>query len=233
MEHTYEQDYQEVLKQILVSLKERIPAILAVVLVSAILGWSVSAFLLPTKYEASVNMIVNTRSDTSGSITNDNISSAQNLVDTYAIIIKSNKILNKVITDLNLDLSYKELYEMVSVAPINNTQVMKIAVQGNDRETCRRIVVAISTTAPAIVVEAVEAGSCKVISDVYVEEEPISPNVQENTVIAAGLGLVICLAVLVLKELMNDYIVDDTDVEKKLGIPVLSVIPNVEAKKHG
>lgn len=230
MENIYEQDYQEVLKQILVSIKEKAPVIVAVVLVAAIIGWSVSAFLMTPKYEASVNMIVNTRTDTSGVITNDNISSAQNLVDTYAIIIKSNTILNRVISDLNLNMTYKELYEMVSVDSINNTQVMKIAVQTSSPETSRQIVVAMSTIAPDIVAEAVEAGSCKVISDVYVEEDPISPDIQKNTILTAALGLVLSLAVLVLKELMNDFIVDDMDVEKKLGIPVLAIIPNVEEK---
>lgn len=230
MENIYEQDYQEVLKQILVSIKEKAPVIVAVVLVAAVIGWSVSAFLMTPKYEASVNMIVNTRTDSSGVITNDNISSAQNLVDTYAIIIKSNTILNRVISDLNLDMSFKELYEMVSVNSINNTQVMKISVQTSSPETSRQIVVAMSTIAPSIVAEAVEAGSCKVISDVYVEEDPISPDIQKNTVLTAALGLVLSLAVLVLKELMNDFIVDDMDVEKKLGIPVLAIIPNVEEK---
>lgn len=230
MENIYEQDYQEVLKQILVSIKEKAPVIVAVVLVAAVIGWSVSAFLMTPKYEASVNMIVNTRTDTSGVITNDNISSAQNLVDTYAIIIKSNTILNRVITDLNLNMTYKELYEMVSVDSINNTQVMKIAVQTSSPETSKQIVVAMSTIAPDIVAEAVEAGSCKVISDVYVEEDPISPDIQKNTILTAALGLVLSLAVLVLKELMNDFIVDDMDVEKKLGIPVLAIIPNVEEK---
>ena len=86
--------------------------------------------------------------------------------------------------------------------------------------------------APTAVADAVGAGSCKVISDVYVEEEPVYPNVPKITAIAAFLGLVACLAVLVLKTLMNDCIVDDADVEKKLGLPVLAMIPNMEDKTN-
>ena len=70
-------------------LKEKIAMILVATVAAAVLGWSISTFLLPRRYEASVNMIVNTRTDLTTMVTSDNISSAQNLVDTYAIIIKS------------------------------------------------------------------------------------------------------------------------------------------------
>ena len=232
MDKNYEQDYQDVLKEILMAMKEQVLLIVVITVLSAALGWIGSAMLIPQKYEASVNMLVNTRTDASATLTNDNISSAQNLVDTYAIIIKSNTILNRVIADLDLELSYRELYNMVTVTSIRNTQVMKVAVQSGDPETCRQIVLSMCGIAPTAVADAVEAGSCKVISDVYVEEEPVYPNVPKITAIAAFLGLVACLAVLVLKTLMNDCIVDDADVEKKLGLPVLAMIPNMEDKTN-
>jgi capsular polysaccharide biosynthesis protein len=232
MDNNYEQDYQDVLKEILMALKEKILLIVAITVLSAVLGWIVSATIIPTKYEASVNMIVNTRTDANAALTNDNISSAQNLVDTYAIIIKSNTILNRVIEDLELDLTYRELYEMVTVDSIRNTQVMKIAVQSDSPETSRQIVVSMCIIAPTVVADAVEAGSCKVVSDVYVEEEPVSPNTMKNVLIASFLGLMACLAVLVLKALTDDSIVDDADVEKKLGLPVLAMIPNMEDKAN-
>lgn len=80
--------------ELLQVLKEKIAMILVATVAAAVLGWSISTFLLPRRYEASVNMIVNTRTDLTTMVTSDNISSAQNLVDTYAIIIKSNKVLN-------------------------------------------------------------------------------------------------------------------------------------------
>lgn len=228
MDNQYEQDYRIVIKELAVAIIEKAGLILVITLISMALGWSIAKFLIPPKYEASINMIVNTRGDISMSVTNDNISSAQNLVDTYAIIIKSNTVLNKVISDISLNLTYKELYEMVSVNAIDNTQVMKIAVQGSNPEVSEQIALKIADIAPDIVVNAVEAGSCKVVSDIYVESDPVFPDVSKITVLSGIMGAVICLALLVLKELMNDFIVDDGDAEKKLGLPVLAIIPNVE-----
>jgi capsular polysaccharide biosynthesis protein len=56
-------------------------------------------------------MIVNTRADSNGNVTTDNINSAKNMVGTYAIIIKSNRVLNEVIAQLDLDMEYEELAE--------------------------------------------------------------------------------------------------------------------------
>lgn len=230
MGEIYEQEYDFSIMELLMVLKEKAVSILAVGLVCAMIGWIGSVFFLPHKYEASVNVIVNTKSDVSGSITSDDISSAKNLVDTYAIIIKSNKVLNQVIDRLGLEMSYEDLSERVSVRGINHTQVMEIAVQETDPELAKKIVESIVTVAPEIIVDAVEAGSCKVISHVACSEDPVTPNVLRNTIVLGFLGLLVSMGAVVLKELLEDSIVDEHDVQRKLGLSVLSIVPNVEEK---
>lgn len=230
MEEKKGQEYEVSLIEILLALKEKLVLIIAVTLFSAFLGGLGTFFLIEPQYEASVNMIVNTRADMKGSITTDNINSAQNLVDTYAIIIKSNTVLNEVIKKLDLEMSYDELYEKVSVDAINNTQIMKISVKNEDVFTAERIAETISKVAPEKVVEAVEAGSCKVVSQVEKKEKAVSPNFSINMLITGMIGLCVCAGIIVLKELLYDYIVDDIDVEKKIGINVLGMIPYIEEK---
>ena len=228
MEDNYERNYGLVVLELVQALKEKIALILVATMLAAGLSWFISAALLPKKYEASVNMIVNTRTEIVGIVTSDSISSAQDLVDTYAIIIKSNKVLNKVIDQLGLTMSYEELSEMISVDPIRNTQVMKIAADCSDAELAVRIVQTISEIAPSIVADAVEAGSCKVVSDVYTTGRPVSPNTVKNTIVGAALIFVLACAAVVLRDLLHDYIIDESDLEKKLGLTVIGVIPDVE-----
>lgn len=230
MDDNMEQEYGSVFVDLLLAIKEKIVLIIVVSFVAAMIGWTVSSVFITPKYEASVNMIVNTRTDLTVNVTNDNISSAKNLVDTYAIIIKSNTILNQVIENLDLDMSYEEIYNCVNISAINNTQVMKIAAQYKDSAIAAKIVETISLIAPDIITEAVEAGSCKVVSQVYIGKEPIFPNTRQNTVISGLIGTLVCVAVIVLRELLNDYIVDDYDIQKKLKLPVLGVIPDMEGK---
>ncbi len=210
------------------ALKRGIVWIVVSTILCAAVGFCGSKFLMTPMYEARVNMIVNTRAEESVNVTNDNITSAKNMVSTYAIIIKSNRVLNEVIDNLNLDLEYDELAEQITVASVNATQVMEIVVKDADVQNAARIVEQISEIAPEKIIEAVGAGSCKVISDVEANEKPVSPSTMKNTALMAMIGLVIAAGIIVLKELFSNYIEDDRDVTKHLGLPVLGVIPEVE-----
>lgn len=214
--------------ELLNGLKGKLVWIIAATVIAALIGWCVSAYFISPRYEASINMIVNTKGSGSEEVTNDNISSAEKLVDTYAIIIKSNVVLNQVIQLLDLNMSYNELYSDVSVKSINGTQVMCVSVQNESAELAECIVETISEIAPNVIVDAVEAGSCKVVSYVYADNTPVSPDVFQNTVLAGFLGCVICVAVLVLQVLLSDKLVDEIDVERELNINVLGIIPEIE-----
>ena len=51
-----------------------------------------------------------------------------------------------------------------------------------------------------------------------------------NTAIAGMLGLVLALAVVFLRTMLNNKFMTDTDINKKLGLTVLGVIPQVSMK---
>lgn len=210
---------------LLLALKSKLWLILAVTFVFAAMGFVISNYGITPQYEASMDMIVNTHQNPGNSVTNDNITSAKNLVDTYAVIIKSNTVLNQVIEKLEMDCSYEKLYDKISVHAINNTPIMKISVRHSDPELAVRIIKTISDVAPGIVVDVVEAGSCKVVSQISLSEEPVYPDVKKNTFLAGFLGLVVIIGILLVKELLDDYITDETDVQNKLDVPVLGIIP--------
>ena len=166
--------------------------IVAAAVAAALICLLVCVFALTPKYQASINMIVNTRQDNSSTFTSDNFNSAKNLISTYAVIIKGNTVLNEVIDTLDLDMTYAELYDMVDVADVDATQIMQITVTDTDAE---------------------RAGEF--------------PQTKKYVVLAGLLGAVLVCGVLVLAHLLHDTIVDDEDIQKKLGLPVLGLIPEV------
>ena len=217
------------LLEILSILKSNLLWLILSAVIFAVAGWAFTTYAITPQYEASVNMIVNTKTDGLSTVSTDNINSARNLVSTYAIIIKSNTVLNQVIRDLDVkNMTYEALENKVSVNAINDTQVMRIAVQDPDPELARKLVKEIAKISPEEIVDAVEAGSCKVVSQVRVSSSPISPNVAKNTAVSAIVGIVVTMAIVVIKSLFANYIVDDNDIQKYLGLPVLGVIPEIE-----
>lgn len=228
-----EQEYETIdLRELFLLVKKNILMILAVTVVSAVVGFLISAFLLSPQYEASATLIVNSREDQTAqtTITNDQITSATKLVDTYSVILTSDTVLDKAIVDLGLTLDYEELLDKVTVESVNGTQVMKISVQDEDPVLAQSIVANIVEQAPEIIIQTVKAGSVEVISQAKTAEEPVSPKKVLNTAIAGILGLVLSLGFVLLRNVMNNKFMTDDDISKKLGLTVLGVIPQIDIK---
>ena len=218
-------DLLDFLKQIK---KNLIFLILAMILTGSA-GFCISKYLIEAQYESAVMMIVNTRQDSSGTVTNDNIQSAQNLVSTYSIIVKSNSVLNEAIQKLDLPMDYEELKQKVYINAVDDTQVMRVAGRDSDPKRAENILKEIVKIAPDRIVDAVEAGSCKVISQAVTGNSPVEPNVIKNTMLAAAIGLVLSVMIVAMVQLFSiKKIIDDDDVQKYIELPVLGVIPEVE-----
>ena len=213
------------LTEILSAVRQHLLELIFVTLVAALVGFTASKFLVIPKYDSSALMIVNTRQDVNANVTSDQINSATKLVSTYSIIIKSDTVLQQVIDNLGLNLTYAQLNKRVTVAAVDDTQVMKITVQSDSPEWARQVCEQIITVAPDVIKEAVEAGSVKVISNASLATEPVSPNIKKNTMLAAAVGFVLVIGIIVLQVLLDNKINTEEDVTKYLDMTVLGVIP--------
>ena len=223
------QDYETIdLLELLGVVRRHIVALLLTTVLAAAAGFAVSKFLMTPQYQARALMIVNTRQDTTANVTSDQLNSASKLVSTYSIIVKSDTVLNQVIANLGLNMSYETLAGKVGVAAVDDTQVMEITVTDANPDGARQVCEQITQVAPDAILTAVEAGSVKVISAASVDPDPVSPNVMRNTAIAGLLGLVVCLGVLFLQVLLDNKINTEEDVTKQLGLNVIGVIPDYE-----
>lgn len=216
------------LTEILSAVRQHLLELIFVTLVAALVGFTASKFLMNPKYDSSALMIVNTRQDVNANVTSDQINSATKLVSTYSIIIKSDTVLQRVIDNLGLNLTYAKLNKRVTVAAVDDTQVMKITVQSDSPEWARQVCEQIITVAPDVIKEAVEAGSVKVISNASLATEPVSPNIMKNTMLAAAVGFVLVIGIIVLQVLLDNKINTEEDVTKYLDMTVLGVIPQYD-----
>ncbi len=216
------------LVEILYAIRQHLLEVILATVVAAIIGFAASKFLMTPQYSSSAMMIVNTRQDVTSNVTSDQINSATKLVATYSIIIKSDTVLQQVIENLGLGITYSELNSRVSVQAVDDTQVMKITVQSDSPEWARQVCEQIITVAPDVIKEAVEAGSVKVISNASLATEPVSPNIKKNTMLAAAVGFVLVIGIIVLQVLLDNKINTEEDVTKYLDMTVLGVIPQYD-----
>ena len=202
------EDYDTIdLLEVLNAVRQHILVVILTTVIAAVAGFCVSQFLLVPKYESSALMIVNTRQDATANVTSDQITSA---------------------TNLGLTLTYPELKDRVTVSAVDDTQVMQITVLSDNPEWARQVCEQITQISPDVILESVEAGSVKLISQASVPTEPVSPNILKNTAIAALLGLVLSAGIVILREMLDNRIKTEDDVRKYLDMPVIGVIPDFD-----
>ncbi len=220
-------DYMRIdIKKILYQIGQNAGVIILVTIVCAMIGFLISSFLIKPTYSASAQMLVNNRRDEqSAAITQSDINASSSLVNTYSIILKSHDVLEKVVADCHLPYSAEALSSKVSVSSVNSTQVMRITVTNGNPQEALDICADLVKLAPDAIINAIDAGSVTTVSSPYTTGRPVAPSKRRYTIIAGILGMTICLAFVILKELTNDKFKTTEDIRTVLELNILGVIP--------
>lgn len=229
--HTTEEEIS--ISEIFDAVKPFVLHIVIVTIVMGALGLGYTKLFVKPVYQSSATLIVNNRKDDSGSISNDEINSAKGLASVYSIIIKSDAVMQPVVSVVDQGVASNKLAEKVSVSSVNGTQIIKVSVSDTDPLKAKRYVDEIVKVAPSVIQEMVEAGSVKVVSQSTTPKSPISPNVKINTLMAAMLGFVVSLGAVLAVYFFDNTFRSQDEIEKYLGIPVIGVIPNVDSVSKG
>ena len=214
-------------------LKRNLILIIVVTLLFGAGFYVYSRFIITKQYSASATLIVNNKSTDKTTYSTTELTAAQDLAEVYAIIIKSDTVLQKVIDNLNLNMTYLQLNKCVSVSSVNKTQVFRITMTYPNIDFAEKVMEEIVNVAPPIIADMVEAGSVKVISEASIDNNgnPVSPNSRRNAIIGALIGLALSLAFVFVKELVNNKFKTEDDVINTLHVPLIGIIPEVDRKE--
>ena len=112
--------------------REKLTLLILITLGICLLGCAYGLFIQKPMYKSYTTVILggNNNSSNNGSdaITQSDVTLNKNLVDTYAEIVKSRRVLTKVINELKLNTSYETLSSKVTVGSVNNTEIIRITV---------------------------------------------------------------------------------------------------------
>ncbi|MCD8338263.1 MAG: Wzz/FepE/Etk N-terminal domain-containing protein [Lachnospiraceae bacterium] len=211
------------LKELFFMLLARWRMILLATLAGAALLGAYSTFFLSPSYQTTASIYI-TSTDSVISISDLQLSAA--LTEDYAKIIKSRTTLNKVIDELGLDLNYKGLGNLVSVSNPDSTHIVEITVTCSDPELCRDIANALVDIGVNQIYQVIGSNMPTVIDFSAAESvEEIKDSLASWLAKGGMLGCVLVCAILVLRFLLDTTLKTEEDMEKYLGLPVLSSIP--------
>ena len=199
-------------------------------LLSGVVSMIVSQQMEPV-YRASVTLLVSPAGGSS-SLNYSSLLTSERVAKTYAELLTKRPLLEKVISDLHLNLSAPQLASKINVVQPTDTQLLELQVEDSDPEYA--IVVA-NSVATSFLKQNNQRRSDR---SVYVEiVEPASapayklrPRILFNVVVAAFAGMILTLGFIFLLDYLSDTPHHSSNVEQILQIPTLATIPPVQTR---
>ena len=199
--------------------------ILLSTIICGVIAYLGTNFLIVPKYKAEAKLYVLSQSSDSEQLTTNDVAVGTSLVSDFAQVIKGQPVLNKVISNLGLNMSYEELSEEVSVDVPINTRIITITVTNKDATAATKIVDEVTSVSAEFIGTNMTHEKPTIIQNGITNNHPVNINTRRNSLIGALLGFLLASAVSVLGFYINDKILTPEDVEEKLGLSVLGTLP--------
>ena len=218
--------------QLLKTLWKRKLIILLVALVTGAGALAYSTFIVKPEYTSTTRIyVVNRNQGDKPGLTNQDLQAGSYLVKDYREIILSQDVLEKVVTDLKLNMSTKGLASKIQVTVPVDTRIVSISVKDKQPEEASRIANSLREIAAQKIISVTRVSDVTTLEEARPATSPSSPNIRRNTLIGflGGLGVVVVVVLLV--ELLDVRVKRPEDIEDVMQIPLLGVIPNLDKLK--
>lgn len=218
------------LSEIFEAIRKRWIMIVAITLTATIISGVISFFVIDPVYEASTKVFIGKEESDDAAYNSSDINMYQQLLQTYAQAIKTKDLVNRAISELSYDeLEASSVVDALTVNPISSTQILEIKYKSKDAEEAKDVLKGITDEFIVTAKELVPNGNVRVIEEVELPENPVSPNKKMNIAIAFLLGLMVSVGLVFLLEYLDNTYKNKDQLEKELGIPVLGAIPDIES----
>lgn len=182
-----------------------------------------SLFIVTPMYDSTAKLYISNKK--ADSITSSDFSISTYLTDDFKEIITDRFVLDKVAEDINYKYSYSQLRESIHLNVPENTRIIEITVRSTNAEDAKMIVDSICRISEANLSELMGLDRITVIREGNLPSSPAIPNIEKNIALSFMVALMLSLIAILIIHITNNKITSSSDVEKYLGINILSTIP--------
>ncbi|WP_032400336.1 polysaccharide biosynthesis tyrosine autokinase [Rhodococcoides fascians] len=214
--------------------------IIAVTVVVAILGALGASLLTTPLYESSVRMFVSISGNGSVTETYQGNMGSQQLVASYSELATSEALAARVLEILPLGLTPTALAAKVKTSSTPDTVLFDLSVTDSSAARARDIANAMAAELTTQVREletpaggGTPSAGIKTFQQAEASETPISPNTKRNLALGAAVGLLLGIALAVLRDRLDNTIKGRREIESISGKALVGTIPfDKERKTH-
>ena len=219
------------LKELLDFIKGKVSILISITVGVCLIGCIYGLFIQKPMYKSDTTVILGgNESATNTSITQSDIAINKNLVDTYAQIVKSRRVLMQVIQELNLDMAYETLYGKINVTAVNNTEIIRITVVDRDAKLAKNIANVTANYFSKEVVELYNMNNVNILDDAIEATGPYNINVIKQVAIYLIAGFVLGAGILFIIFYFDRTIKSVEQVEQKIKLPILGSVQQYGGK---
>lgn len=208
---------------------KKLPIIIIVTVLFLLLGYFYVTEVKVPMYHGSTTIILVQKNEesTSSQLATTEFTLNEKLVATYSEVIKSRKVLDRVIEDLELDLTAKELSGKISVSSVSGTSIIKIMVSDENNKKAVKIANKIASVFEEEIVKIYNLENISVIDKAIVEKVPYNISLIKQTLIFGIAGGVLVCGIIFIIYYFDTTIKNKDEIEERLSIAVISEIPNM------
>ena len=203
-----------------------------VAIVAGALAFAYSAFIVKPEFTSTTRIyVVNRNQGDKPGLTNQDLQAGSYLVKDYREIILSQDVLEKVTSNLKLDLSPKDLASKVKVTVPVDTRIVSISVNDRVPEEASRIANSLREVAAEKIISITRVSDVTTLEEARPATAPSSPNIRRNTIIGLLGGTVFMVIAVLIVELVDTRVKRPEDIEDVMQIALLGVVPNLDKLK--
>lgn len=209
------------LKELFEFFINKISLLIVITVGVCLLGSLYGLFIQKPMYSSYTTVILG---GTDTTITQSDITMNKNLVNTYAEIVKSRRVLDQVIDELSLDMDYGSLVGQISVSAVNNTEIIKITVNNEDGVVAKNIANMTATIFTDEIVNLYNMENVNILDEAIVTNKPYNINVVKQIIIYFMIGFILAAGILFVIYYFDRTIKSVEQVEQKIKLPILGSV---------
>lgn len=204
-------------------LKKKIAIIILAALAAGIIVGVYCSYFVTPMYGSTSKLYILTKTTSVTSLADIQLGSSLTL--DYMELIYSRPVVEQVIKNQNLKETYESLSAKIKVDNPVNTRILTLNVICDEPNTAKIIADEFAKVSKVQISKIMDTKEPNIVEQGHVTTQKVSPSIKRNVLIATVLGGLLAIGIIIVLHLLNDTIRSSDDVEKYLGINVLTTIP--------
>lgn len=221
------------LQEIAYALKKRWKLIILITIAATLVSAILSFFVIKPQYEAKAKLFIGKQeTQENNAYNNSDVMMYQQLMKTYAELVKTSDLVTKAVKSANLNYNQDEIKGILNnltATPSADTQILDLSFKGGNPKEVLKVTEAITNEFISESKELIPNGNVQVIQKPQLPEHPVSPNKKLNILIAFVLGLMVGIGVVLLMEYLDNTFKSREELEKALELPIIGAIPDYDS----